>query len=168
MRNALVLVVALALAACGKSDSKKDEPGKGGGGGGGGGAAKTATVKIKLGLQADVMAGATAGDSVVGGEGATITLPNGVIVSIDPAGENDPKTADDAKTEAADYSPQNLKAETLPDGWLVTYDNTGSMGANYFVVARRTIGGKDYKCSTTVSNPGQRDAGVATCKALRQ
>ena len=65
------------------------------------------------------------------------------------------------------FTPKNLKTETLPDGWVVTFDNKGSMGANFFVNVRRDIGGKSYKCSTTGSNADQEKAVLAACKSLR-
>lgn len=78
-----------------------------------------------------------------------------------------PKTLDEEKSDADMFSPKNLKAETLPDGWALTFDNKGSTGANYFVSVRRDIGGKSYKCSTTGSDPGQAKAVLAACKSLR-
>lgn len=76
-------------------------------------------------------------------------------------------TLDDEKSDAEAFSPKNFNSETLADGFVVTYDNTGSMGANYFVDVVRTIGGKPYKCSTTVSKPAQQQAAIAACKSLR-
>ena len=79
-----------------------------------------------------------------------------------------PQTMEEAKSDADMYTPKNLKAEKLADGWLVTYDNKGSMGANYFVQVQREIAGKTYKCSTTGSEAGQAAAVVAACKSLRK
>ncbi|HEX5059251.1 MAG TPA: hypothetical protein VFV99_07820, partial [Kofleriaceae bacterium] len=78
-----------------------------------------------------------------------------------------PKTLDDAKSDADMYSPKNLKDEKLADGWTLTFDNTGSMGKNFFVEVRRDINGKTYKCSTTTGDAKQAAGALAACKTLR-
>ncbi|MCB9748707.1 MAG: hypothetical protein H6713_01745 [Myxococcales bacterium] len=119
----------------------------------------------KLGLKAEVPEGATAGDAIIG-EGVMIQGP-GIVVTVEEASDSRPKTADDAKEDAEMYTPQNLKAEELADGWAVTFDNSGSMGANYFVQVRRDIGGKTYWCETTASQPEQQENALKACKSLQ-
>ena len=81
--------------------------------------------------------------------------------------EKEAKTLDQAKSDADMYSPKNLKEEKLADGWALTFENTGSMGKNYFVEVRRDIDGKSYSCSTT--SPDERAQKVlAACKTLRK
>jgi hypothetical protein len=66
------------------------------------------------------------------------------------------------------YSPKDLKADALPDGYAVTFNNTGSMGKNFFVDVQRDIAGKTYHCSTTGSDADQAQAVLAACKSLRK
>jgi hypothetical protein len=78
-----------------------------------------------------------------------------------------PQTLDEAKSDADIYSPKNLKSEALPDGWTMTFENTGSMGKNYFVEVRRDLAGKTYMCSSTGGDAKQASAVLAACKTLR-
>ena len=128
-------------------------------------APKVQTVKLpKVGLQIDLSADdiASVGDGM--SDHSNMIIGN---TPLEIAALDKPETLDDAKDEAKDFNPKNLKDDKLADGWVLTYDNTGSMGANYFVDVVRTIGGKSYKCSTTVSKPEQQQAAVAACKTLR-
>jgi len=137
------------------------------GGGGGGSSGGSSTLELtKLGLKADVPEGSKAGDSIVG-EGVMIQGPN-LVVDIEIASDMKPKTVEEAKGEADMYSPKNIQTEKLADGWLLTFENEGGMGKNYFVQARREIGGKTYWCSTTSSNPEQKANAVKACKSLKQ
>jgi len=137
-----------------KADAKADEPAAAGG----------AIVLEKLGLKAEAPAGATVSDGI-GGAGVMIQAP-GVVVLVDAASETRPKTVDDAKKDADSYTPKNLKDEKLADGWIVTYDNEGTMGKNFFVNVRRDIGGKAIWCETTASAEDQAAAAIAICKSL--
>jgi hypothetical protein len=87
-------------------------------------------------------------------------------VSVAEAKATDPKTIKDAQKAAELFTPKNVKTETLPDGWVLTYENTGSLGANYFVNTRREIGGKAYLCDTMQSTPEQQAKAIAFCKSL--
>ncbi len=127
--------------------------------------AKGAAVKLpKVGLQLDI-----AGETMVSdGMGAQSNMVNGeAIGALEVEVAEKPQTLDEAKADAADYKPRNLKEEKLADGWALSYDNTGSMGTNYFVHVRRDLGGKSYTCSTTGSKPDQAQAVLAACKSLR-
>lgn len=137
-----------------KADAKADEPAAAGG----------AIVLEKLGLKAEAPAGATVGDGI-GGAGVMIQAP-GVVVLVDVASDTRAKTVDDAKKDADTYTPKNLEDEKLADGWIVTYDNEGGMGKNFFVNVRRDIGGKAIWCETTASAEDQAAAAIAICKSL--
>jgi hypothetical protein len=78
-----------------------------------------------------------------------------------------PQSLDEAKSDADMYSPNNLKAEPLADGWALTFENKGGAGTNYWVSVRRDIGGKTYNCTTTGGESGQAAAVLAACKSLR-
>ncbi len=165
IRELSFVVLTLTLAGCdsGKanSDSKTGDTT--------GGAAKAAKAETKLTKlkNLEVKAALPKGSiqsNAIGGKG--VMLMGAAPVSITEAGKNDPKTLDAAKKDAADFKPTNIKTEKLSDGWLLTYDNKGSMGANYFLKMGRTIGGKDYVCSATASKPEQRVAGIKVCKSL--
>ena len=54
------------------------------------------------------------------------------------------------------------------DGWVLTYENKGSMGTNYWLKVRREIDGKAYMCDTSVSKEEQRKAALEICKSLKK
>src|SRR4051812_41087197 len=146
---ALVAALALAGTACGKKDSGSSaEGGK-----------PTPTKLAKLGLQIDVPGETTASDGI-GGDKATMLSGSG-IGSLQVDIPKTPQTVDEAKADVSMYSPKNLKTEALPDGWVLTFENKGGMGTNYWVQVRRDIGGKTYNCSTTGSDADQAKAVVA-------
>jgi hypothetical protein len=127
--------------------------------------AEAAETKIEqLGLKAELPAGSQVTDGI-GGKGVMIigTAP----VTIDVAGDDKPKTLDAAKKDAETYTPTNFKEEKLDDGWILTFENTGSMGTNYWLTSRREIGDKGYACNTSVNSAEQRDAAIKICKSLK-
>ncbi len=133
---------------------------------GGGGSDKPAgpTKLPKLALQLDVPGSVEVSDSI-GGDGHMLMGAGIGAMSVDTMKE--PQTLEQAKSDADMYSPKNLKEEKLADGWTLTFENTGSMGKNYFVQVRRDIDGKSYSCSTT--SPDERAQKVlAACKTLRK
>ncbi len=138
---------------------------KGKEGGGKAAESKGPTKLPKLGLEVDAPGGPEVGDAIMG-EGHMLQGSGIGAMTVEVAEK--PQTMEEAKSDADMYSPKNLKTEKLADGWLVTFDNKGSMGANYFVQVQREIGGKTYKCSTTGSDAGQAAAVVAACKSLRK
>jgi hypothetical protein len=163
----LALVLSFALAACSSStpsgapDGKAAAPGAAA-------PEKAAAGRViqltKLGLKGTAV-GETEEPMIGTGDpmmisGATFTL------NVSEAKATDPKTLKDEEAIAKGFNGKNIKSETLPDGWLMTYQNTGSMGENYFVSIRRTIGGKAYLCETTQNTPEQEKASVAFCKSL--
>ncbi|MBK6923132.1 MAG: hypothetical protein IPH07_37435 [Deltaproteobacteria bacterium] len=144
--------------AAAKAEPAKDEPAK---------AEPAAAGKLaldKLGLTASAPAETTVSDGI-GGKGAMIMGP-GLVVSVEEASETRPKDVAAAKKDAEMYTPQNLKDEKLDDGWVVTFDNKGDMGANYFVNVRRDIAGKSIWCETTVASPEQAATALDFCKSL--
>lgn len=163
MIRASILFIALAsLATTTTACSKKD----------GGGSAKKSSesaagpLKLpKLGLTVEVPGEATVGDGVLG-DGQAVTGEDIGIMQIEVAEK--PETLDEAKSDADMYTPKNLKADKLADGWSLSFDNTGGAGANYFVEVRREIGGKTYKCSTTQGDKDRAAAVLAACKTLKK
>ena len=132
-----------------------------------GGAAEAAGGDVALpdlDLQIAVPAGSRVG-AAIGAEGHMITGP-GLALTVSPATDGSPETLDAAKEDAEMYSPTNVQEETLEDGWVLTYENTGGMGSNYFVTVRRTIGETTIMCSTTASSAEQQAAAVEACKSI--
>ncbi len=133
----------------------------------GGGDAKPAAIDLpKLGLKAEAPTGTNVGDAIMG-NGHMVTGPN-LVATVSEATDSQPKTGDDAKKEADMFNPKNAKVDTLPDGWVLTFDNEGSMGKNFFVQVRRDIGGKAIWCDTTSSSPEQQTNAVNFCKSLKK
>jgi len=153
MKLLLALSLSLTLASCG-GDTKP---------------AATAALDLpKVGLKADAPAGTEAGDVIGGGVGHMVQGP-GLVVNVEAASDTAPKTIEDAKKESEMFDGvKNLKEEKLADGWLLTFENTGGMGANYHVNARREIGGKAFTCTTMQSTPEQSTNAVNFCKSLRK
>lgn len=127
-------------------------------------AAGGATKLPKLNLQIDVAGQVRVGDAVMG-EGHMLQGSGIGAMQIELATK--PQTLDEAKSDADMYSPQDLKTETLADGWAMTFTNKGGAGTNYWVAVRREIGGKSISCTTTGSEAGQAAAVLAACKSLR-
>lgn len=162
MTRISVLFVAVALVtACKKKEEAGSSPS-------GQPAAKSApagpTKLPKLGLSIDVPGAVEVGDAIMG-EGHMLQGAGIGAMTVEVADK--PQTLEEAKSDADMYSPKNLEEETLTDGWALTFDNTGSMGKNYFVQVRRDLGGKTYSCSTTGSDASQAAAVLAACKTLR-
>jgi hypothetical protein len=123
-----------------------------------------ATKLPKLGLSIDAPGTVDVGDAIMG-EGNMLTGAGVGAMTVEIAEK--PQTLEEAKSDAELYSPKNQKEEKLADGWVLTFENTGSMGKNFFVQVRRDIGGKTYNCSTTGGDAKQAAAVVTACKTLR-
>lgn len=161
-RISITLAAALALGTLVSGCGSKKEGEKASGGGGGAAAA----VKLpKLGLALDAPGEVTVGDAIVG-DGHM--LQGGGIGAMSVEVAKSPQTLDEAKEDAKTYTPKNVKADTLPDGWALTFENKGAAGDNFWVDVRRTIDGKLIKCGTTGSDAGQAAAVLAACKSLRK
>ena len=92
----------------------------------------------------------------------------GLVVTVAVAGDDYPKDMAAAVKDMKDTydGVTNVKEEKLADGWVFSAENKGGMGTNYWVKSRRTIGGKDYKCETTASQPAQQANAIKACKSL--
>jgi hypothetical protein len=131
-----------------------------------GGDSKPKAVKLEqLGLTIDVP-GEVRIDKAIMGEGQMLMGASVGAMQVETPKEA--QTLAQAKEDAQMYSPKNLKEETLSDGWVLTYENKGSMGSNYFVDVRRTIDGKSYKCWFTGGESSQATNVLAACKSLRK
>jgi hypothetical protein len=117
-----------------------------------------------LGLKVDVPGEVTVSNAI-GGDGDMVQATTVGALQVEVW--KTPQTLDEAKGDAKMFNPKNLAGEKLADGWALTYDTTGSMGANYFVTVRRDIAGKTYKCSTTVDSADPAKGALAACKTLR-
>jgi hypothetical protein len=144
---------------------KKDDSGSGKAAKTAEGGKAAATKLPKLGLQIDVPGEVNVADAIMG-EGNMIQGASVGAMQVEIFKE--PQTIDQAKEDAEAFTPKNEKAETLPDGWALSYENTGSMGKNYFVTVRRDLGGKTYKCWVTTGDASQGAAVLSACKTLRQ
>lgn len=127
-------------------------------------AAAGPTKLAKLNLSIDVPGKVEIGDAIMG-EGHMLQGAGVGALTVEVADK--PQTLDEAKSDADMYSPKNVKDEKLADGWVLSFENTGSMGKNYFVQVRREIGGKAYNCSTTTGDANQAANVLAACKTLR-
>lgn len=120
----------------------------------------------KLGLQGQGAADARVSDAFVG-EGVTV-LGTILMATVEAAGDDRPKNEGDAKKDAEKTytGVRAWKSETLPDGFAATFENEGDLGTNYFVSARRELGGTSYWCATTVASVDEQAAALAFCKSL--
>jgi hypothetical protein len=117
----------------------------------------------KVGLSVELPEDATVSDGLSDKSAMISTGATTLTVSV--AKDTDPKTSDDAKGAA--LATENMKIEKLSDGWLVTSENTGSAGRNYWLTMRREVAGKGYLCETMQSNDAQVKAAIAICKGLK-
>ena len=161
MYRMLIVCCAIALAlGCSKGEDKKkgegEKPKK---------PAPAAGVDLgHLGLTGDAPAGTKArkmGKSVM-------VQGTDLVVTVGIAGSFDAADIAAATKEAKSNKATNIKSTKLADGFLVTYENKGSAGTNYWVEARRKIGGKDYACKTTASKPAQQANAAKFCKSLKK
>jgi hypothetical protein len=165
MKHISLVFVALAALAIGCSKKDSGDKADNAAGGKGGGGAPAAVKLPKLGLALDAP-GAVKTEDAMMGEGHMLTGSGVGAMTVESAKAT--QTLDEAKEDAKMYSPANVKAEALPDGWAMTFENKGGAGTNYWVDVRRTIDGKNYKCGTTGSDAGQAAAVLAACKSLRK
>jgi len=120
----------------------------------------------KLGLQIDVPGEAIVGD----GLDAKSVMVNAVAMgglTIGEAGSSTPKTLKGAKSDAQMFKPTNVQGEQSADGYWLTFQNTGSMGTNYWVKTVHTIGKKSYACEGAADTADKAAAALAACKTLR-
>ena len=92
----------------------------------------------------------------------------GVSMTIGAALDVDATTLEEAKENAQSYSPTNLEGETLPDGYLLTYENQGSMGTTYWLVGRRRLGNVAYSCGVRSPKKDHQQSAIAICKSLER
>lgn len=140
------------MAGCGSSD---------------GGSGKQAEVAItKLGLKATAPEGTKVSDMM----GDQMLQGPGLVVSVAEAKADYPKDAAAAvKGMKETYDGlKNVKEEKLSDGYVVTAENKGGMGTNYWVKSLRTIGGKAYKCETTAPKAELQASAAKACKSLKK
>jgi|GEM_PF-2236294 len=188
MRTATILLASLlgssvAIAGCdggekkddkkeeGKKDEKKGDDKKGDAKAGdakgddkGGDAAKGGDVDLpKTGLKGAAPAGSNVSDMM----GSDMVQGPGLVVTVANV-EGDAVTIEKAKEDADMYGPENLKEEKLDDGFVISFTNKGGAGTNYWVEAYRTIGDKQFKCSTTASQEAQQTNAIAFCKSLKK
>ncbi|MFO0618464.1 MAG: hypothetical protein U0414_38075 [Polyangiaceae bacterium] len=101
-------------------------------------------------------------------EGSAMITSDATTMNVSVAKDTDPKTVEQGKDSALlGDKGRGLKGDKIADGWIVTWENTGSMGDNYWLSMRREIGGKGYMCETTVSNENQRKAAIEICNSLK-
>jgi len=125
-----------------------------------------ATKIEQIGLSAMLPEGAT----VMKGMDATSAMvsTDATAVTLSVAKDTDPKTVEQGKDGALlGDKGRGLKGDKTADGWIVTWENTGSMGDNYWLTMRREIGGKGYMCETTQSKEAQRKAAIEVCNSLK-
>ena len=161
----IFVLCCVALLTVGCSKGEGDTPKKADDGKKAAPAAKAAALELGgLGLTGDAPAGTKTRKL-----GKTVMVQgNGLVASVGEAGRFDAADAAAATKEANSNKGTNLKSEKLADGFLVTYENKGGAGTNYWVVSRRKIGGKDYKCGTTASSAKQQAATAKFCKSLKK
>ncbi len=117
-----------------------------------------------LGLKAEAPEGTNVSEML----GDQMLQGPGLVVTVAAAGDDYPKDMAAAVKDMQDTydGVTNVKEEKLADGWVFSAENKGGMGTNYWVKSRRTIGGKDYKCETTASQPEQQANAIKACKSL--
>src|SRR5262245_5091972 len=130
-RISVLFIAALSFAGCKKKDEAGAPASDKAASGKAAEAAKAGPTKLpKLGLSIDVPGKVEVGDAIMG-EGHMLQGAGVGALTVEITAK--PQTIEEAKSDAEMYSPKNLKEEKLADGWSLTFDNTGSMGKNFFV-----------------------------------
>ncbi|MFI5297536.1 MAG: hypothetical protein ACHREM_05505 [Polyangiales bacterium] len=117
----------------------------------------------KVGLSVDLPEDATVSDGL--SDKSVMISTGAATLTVSVAKDTDPKTSEDAKGAA--LATENMKIEKLSDGWIVTSENTGSAGRNFWLTMRREVAGKGYLCESMQSNDAQVKAAIAICKGLK-
>ena len=79
------------------------------------------------------------------------------------------KKFDDAVGKAEMYTATSgkiEKKEQTADGWVFRYNNTGELGANFFVDVVKTVGGKQIECTTMASSAAGAELAEAACRSI--
>jgi len=167
-RKALVQITSVAvlaaIVACGGSGSGDDDDPLDISASPSGSGGSSALAIEALNLHIDAPEGARVSELL----GSQMISGGGLTVSVDEADDTDAETLEEARDQADIFNPTNLEDETLDDGWVLTYQNTGGMGTNYFVNVRRTIDGTAYMCDGTLSSEEQQQRAVEACRSLRR
>jgi hypothetical protein len=171
IRISLFLAALTTVAAC-KDDKKGDAAGGGAGKTKEGEkqpAAKAAPKTIDaFGLAFDGPADAEVSDMTMGDNKTMMVMGTGVVFSVAEPSSISATTLEEAVEGSKIYDGATItKQEKTADGYHLEFNNKGSMGANYFVEIRRTIGEKPYICSTTAPDASFAKAAVAACQSLR-
>ena len=131
-------------------------------------AGATSTTKLpKVGLQIDVPGEAMVSDGIGPNSQMVNTVAIGGI-TISEASGSTPKTLKAAKADAQMFKPRNVQGDQTADGYWLTFENTGSMGTNYWVKTVHTFGKKSYVCEGSPDTADKEAAALAACKTLRQ
>lgn len=165
IRITLFLAALTTVAAC--KDDKKEA---GGAGKTKEGAAAKGSPKVleDFGLAYDGPADAEASDMTMGSNKTLMVMGTGLVFSVAEPGSMSATTLEEAVEGSKIYDGATItKQEKTADGYHLEFNNKGSMGANYFVEIRRTIGEKPYLCSTTAPDAKMASAAVAACQSLR-
>ena len=175
-KSSLMLLSLLALGACNESDEEGDA--KSGDAKSGDAesddakeSAKLVPIQIeKFGLTIDAPEGAEAKEMM---DDIRVKSGQDLDIFVGEAGKFDAPTLEERVKEATESTKgENLKEETLDNGWALTFTNSGKLGSNevtnYWVDVRLTFGDKTYHCNTTASTEDQQAAALAACKSLRQ
>jgi hypothetical protein len=104
-------------------------------------------------------------DMSMGGDPDWMVMADGLVFTVGTPKEA--KTFEQAIEDAELYSPTFTVKEKTADGYHLEFNNTGSMGANYFVEIQRSIGGTTYRCATTQPDAAGAAAAVKACQSLR-
>lgn len=126
----------------------------------------TVTLDGLPGLEADVPAGTRVAKAALG-TGVMLKGP-GVSMTIGPFRDVDASNLGEAKKNAEAFAPKNVEGEKLSDGYILTYENEGSMGTNYWLVGRRKIEDAAYSCGVRSPEKAHQQNAIAICKSLRK
>jgi hypothetical protein len=125
------------------------------------------TTKLdKLGVQLDAPGEALVSDGI-GPKSAMIIDAAVGGLSVGEAPTFTAKTLKAAKSEAQMFKPHNLQGQEIADGYWLTFENTGSLGTNYWVKTVHRIGKKTFTCDATSDTAEKSSAALTACKTLR-
>lgn len=126
----------------------------------------TVTLEGLPGLEARVPVGTKVSKNAMG-IGVMLKGP-GVSVTVGPAMTGDARSLAAAEKNAQSYAPTGVEGETLPDGYILTYQSEGSTGTNYWLVGRREFTNVAYTCGVSSPKKAHQHSAIAICKSLKK
>ncbi len=131
------------------------------------GGSTSATKIAKLGVELDMPGESMVSDGITDSSQMVSSAATGTLI-VSEVSPDHKQTLKVSKSNAKElYSGKNIKEGTVPGGYWLTFENKGSLGANYYAEAQIEVGKKTYRCEVMASDEAHQTAARDACKTLR-